>query len=232
VQGTNFGGQSVDVVGFTIPGAGTLYARNFIHSGFPNPITPPPLNASATYSASNTLVTCELSVDGANWSTAAANGPLTTKITNTSAAGDTTTGFDTEMLQLNLTGNGLFGPFMLRESPTLQSLGRHTIRPDPRGYRISSFFDVFLELSTDGGVNWIAANRSIRVQVSAPPAAPNSIFVTRTNSNVILNWLGSFQLQSAQALPGPYADVTGITTGPFTLPTPITGNQMFFRLRQ
>ena len=230
VQGTNFGGQSIDVVNFTIPGQGTIHARNFRHSNFPNPINPPPLNASATYTALNTLVTAELSVDAVTWATAAGSGPLTTKITNTSATGDTTSSFTTEIMQLTIAGNGPFGPFMLRESPTRQSLGRHTIRPDPRGFRISSFFDVFLELSTDGGQNWVPADRSIRVHVSMPPPAPNSLFVSHTNGNPVLNWLGSFPLQSAPTVNGTYKDVTGVTTGPFA--PPVSQSQMYFRLRQ
>jgi hypothetical protein len=70
------------------------------------------------------------------------------------------------------------------------------------------------------------------VQVSAPPAAPNSIFVSHTNGNVILNWLGSFQLQSAQAVTGPYNDMSGIVNGPFTFTPTATQSQMYFRLRQ
>jgi hypothetical protein len=229
-QGTNFGGQSLDVINFTVPGAGTIQARNFSHSNFPNPIKPPTPNNTATYSAPNTLVTLELSLDGQTWFPAQAFGPLTVKITNTTGTGSTSF-FDTEMLQLNLNGNGPFGPFMLRESPTKQSLGRHTIRSDPRGFRISSFFDVFLELSTDGGENWVPADRSIRVQASAPPAAPNSVFVTRDLDVLILNWLGSFTLQSATNVVGPYADVTGpVLTGPYT--TPMGESQKYFRLRQ
>ena len=61
--------------------------------------------------------------------------------------------FDTEMLQLDLTGTG----FMIRESPTLQSTG-HTKVTDIGGglYKIDSFFDVFTELSFDG-INWMPA---------------------------------------------------------------------------
>jgi hypothetical protein len=154
-------------------------------------------------------------------------------ITNTSAAGDTTSTFDMEMLSLTLTGTSPLGSFMLRESPTKQSLGKHTIRSDPRGYRISSFFDVFLELSKDGGATWGAANRSIRLQASSPPAAPNSIFVTHnTNGNVILNWLGSFPLQNSLTVTGAYSDVSGITNGPVTLTPAATQSQSYFRLRQ
>jgi hypothetical protein len=64
--------------------------------------------------------------------------------------------FDMEMLSLNL--NGLLGgaqPFMLRESPTLASTGKTTITQQPGGlYRIDSFFDVFTEMSIDGGATW------------------------------------------------------------------------------
>src|ERR1017187_3858918 len=230
-KGTNSDGTSIDVVKFTIPGQGTVQARHFSHSNFPNPITPPPSNSTAIYTAPSTLVTVELSVDGLNWVPAVANGPLTTKITNTSGTGGTSS-FDTEMLQLNLSGNGPFGPFMLRESPTLQSLRRHTLRSDTLVFGIGSFFDVFLELSTDGGATWIPADRSIRVQPSAPLAAPNSIFVTsHTKTNIVLNWLGSFTPQSATKVTGPYSDLTpNAIPGPLTLP--IGGSQMYFRLRQ
>ncbi len=230
VKGTNFGGLSLDVVKFTIPGAGTIQARNFSHTNLSNPITPPPINATAIYTAPATLVTLELSLDGQTWFPAQAGGPVAIQIHNTTGTGSTST-FDTEMLQLNLSGNGPFGPFMLRESPTRQSLGRHTIRSDPRGFRISSFFDVFLELSTDGGATWVPADRSIRVQASAPPAAPNSIFTTdHSATSITLNWLGSFQLQSASNVLGPFTDMPGAMNGPLTIPTDI--GQQYFRLRQ
>ena len=232
-KGTNSNGTSIDGIKFVIPGGPTIQARNFSHSNFPNPITPPPINSTAIYTAPNTLVTVELSLDGGQtwFPPTQASGPLTTKITNTTGTGSTST-FDTEMLALNLNGTGPFGSFMIRESPTLQSLGKHTIRPRAGGgFLISSFFDVFLELSTDG-VNWIPADRSIRVQPSAPPAAPNSIFVmSSTKTNLVLNWLGSFTLQSSTNVSGPYSDMPGpIMVGPYT--NVIGGTQRLFRLRQ
>src|SRR6185436_7195149 len=66
--------------------------------------------------------------------------------------------FDTEMLQLNLTGGGV----MVRESPTKASLGCTRMRMvnDPAtgiwDY-ISSFFDIFTEASLDGGQTWLPA---------------------------------------------------------------------------
>jgi hypothetical protein len=88
-------------------------------------------------------------------------------------AGMTTGSFDTEMLSMNLSG----GPFgsMIRESPTLASTG-HTDITDLGGgmYRIDSFFDVFTELSVDGGQTWIPTNNGpahvVLQEVGAVPA--------------------------------------------------------------
>jgi hypothetical protein len=69
--------------------------------------------------------------------------------------GNTTGTFQTEMLQLNLVGVSPL-PFMIRESPTLASLGQTTITDIGGGlFQIDSFFDVFTELSIDGGNNWM-----------------------------------------------------------------------------
>ena len=64
--------------------------------------------------------------------------------------------FATEMLQMNLTGSNF--PVLVRESPTLPSFGQSTVQPVPGGFRVDSFFDVFTELSLDGGQNWIPSN--------------------------------------------------------------------------
>ena len=229
VQGTNSDGTSIDVVKFNIAGGPTIHARHFSHGNLTNPTNPPAVGNTTIYTAPNTIVNLDISTDGSSWSPAVATGPVTTRITNPGGNGSTAT-YDTEILQLNLQGNGPFGRFMIRESPTLQSTGKHTIKPDARGYRISSFFDVFLELSIDGGQSYIPANRSIRVQPSAPPAAPNSIFISRDGNNVVLDWLGTFQLQRASKVTGPYIDLPGITAGPFN---PGTGStESYFRLRQ
>jgi hypothetical protein len=63
--------------------------------------------------------------------------------------------FDTEMLSMSLTG----GPLMIRESPTRASTGKTTITDIGGGmYHIDSFFDVFTELSLDGGMTWMPSN--------------------------------------------------------------------------
>jgi PEP-CTERM motif len=63
--------------------------------------------------------------------------------------------FDVEMLSMSLTG----GPLMIRESPTRASTGKTSITQiGPSLYHIDSFFDVFTELSLDGGATWMPSN--------------------------------------------------------------------------
>jgi hypothetical protein len=45
-------------------------------------------------------------------------------------------------------------PVMVRESPTLPSLGQTSVSGGLGDYTIDSFFDVFTELSLDGGQTW------------------------------------------------------------------------------
>ena len=218
-----------DTVTFT-NGTGFLYIRDISLGNFQNPIPPPPYLGTNYYNPPGTVAAMQLSVDGQNWFTAEASGPASVMISNSTAAGNTTSTFDTEMLSLNLSGTGPFGSFMLRESPTKQSLGKHTLRSDPRGYRVSSFFDVFLELSTNGGETWIPANRSIRLQASLPPAVPGSIFASQIGTNVVVQWQNNFTLQSTTDLQLPFTDVKGpVTSGSYT--NLMKGNAMFFRLR-
>jgi len=71
--------------------------------------------------------------------------------------------YDTEMLQLNISGGGLPADMLIRESPTLVSPGKTAISPAPGGgYIVDSFFDVFTEVSENGGESWQAST-------SAPP---------------------------------------------------------------
>jgi hypothetical protein len=109
------------------------------------------------------------------------NGPVMTRASNKGPTNITGT-FDVEMLSMNLTGGGV----MIRESPSKQSLGKTSITdigppgpgPNPNGYHIDSFFDVFTELSLDGGMTWIpkAGNRGTRVNLGGVPE-PSSILL-------------------------------------------------------
>jgi hypothetical protein len=76
--------------------------------------------------------------------------------------------FNTEMLALDLIGGGL----RLRESPTLASHGTTTESPGGgQPFLISSFFDVFTELSVDSGQTWMPATRDQPFDLVPEPAS-------------------------------------------------------------
>jgi hypothetical protein len=83
--------------------------------------------------------------------------PTAVQMTSAGAGGGTRS-FDTEMLQLNISGGTLPPGVMIRESPTRASTGRHSATDVSGGtYQIDSFFDIFTELSVDGGQTWMLA---------------------------------------------------------------------------
>jgi hypothetical protein len=118
----------------------------------------PPAVGSTITGASTFAVSASVSLDGGGTFVTMADfsAPSTIRITGTGAAGDTRS-FDTELLQLDISGGSLPSYVMIRESPTLQSLGQHSITQVSGGYMIDSFFDIFTELSLDGGQTWIPA---------------------------------------------------------------------------
>jgi hypothetical protein len=215
---------SYDMVTFNMGGLGTYYARNLSLGNFSNSIAPPSPGTGATCTSSNAQMTLQLSQDGFNFYTAQPTGKVQVLIFNN------TNSYSTEMLQLTNHGNWPFGPIYIRESPTKASLGQHTVRSDPAGYRVSSFFDVFLELSTDGNT-WYSGNRPLRMLAGAPAPRPLSMFISRSGTNVVMNWLNNFTVQSTTNLSsGTWTDVSGVIPGPYT--NGIGPRQMFFRLRQ
>jgi hypothetical protein len=73
---------------------------------------------------------------------------------------DVTTGvFATEIVSMSLSGEVSGVPLTLRESPTFASTGQTAIVETCAGiYEIYSFYDLFSELSVDGGQTWIAVD--------------------------------------------------------------------------
>ena len=84
--------------------------------------------------------------------------------------------FVTEMLQLDI--SGLPGGAMIRESPTLASTGTTTLSDAGGGlFRIDSFFDVFTELSLDGGQTWIPSSNGSSHQAIPNVPEPGSVLL-------------------------------------------------------
>jgi hypothetical protein len=76
----------------------------------------------------------------------------------------TTGTFVAEMVSMNLSGSAGDSNIQIRESPTLTSLGQTDITDLGGGlYQIDSFFDVFTELSVDGGPWMPQLSQTVRI---------------------------------------------------------------------
>lgn len=79
--------------------------------------------------------------------------------------------FQTEIVSMSLTGDVGGTPVELRQSPTLASIGQTTITDVGGGmYDIESFFDVFVELSVDGGNSFVGGSDFKRMVLVPEPA--------------------------------------------------------------
>ena len=131
---------------------GNFLLRNFTQS------FPAPAPGAAETHACDATVDLTLSVDGGTtFSPAMVPANVAFHIASAGDSGDTRY-FDTEMLSLSISGGSLPAEIMIRESPSRASLGRTSQRTLPGGpVAVDSFFDIFTELSTDGGQTWLPA---------------------------------------------------------------------------
>ena len=166
-----------------VPFPGGIILSNLAHRVFSAGAVPPPaLGTSVTHSFTS-QVEMAVSFDGGLiWQSCVVSNALTQiyLINNGSDSGDTLYG--AQMLQLNVSGGTLPAGVMIRESPTLASAGETRIQTTPGGYMIDSFFDVWLEISTDSGVSWVPATAPLRLELKPDPQliaaapAPRTVF--------------------------------------------------------
>src|SRR5205807_10229999 len=147
---------------------------NAVLFGF-TPCTAPPVSGMATINFNGTI-TGDLTIPPS--ATTHFQAPVTgqVKVTFNNLSGSTRT-FDTEMLQLDISGGNLPSTVRLRESPTMMSTGQTKITTVTGGFHIDSFFDVFVELSTNGGSSWTPdpTARHIAAVQSTDPNACNAV---------------------------------------------------------
>jgi hypothetical protein len=149
---------------YLLGGGNIMTLANIVHFGFTG-IVRIPVGPDERESFGST-VTGDLLLNNVPQGSIVLSGPVETLVHN--KVGNTTGTFDTEMLALSLTGGGV----LVRESPTLPSLGQTTITDLGGGqFRIDSFFDVFTELSLDGGQTFIPSAGSTRVVLTPEPAS-------------------------------------------------------------
>lgn len=129
----------------------------------PSAALPPPAG-NQTYLYSDSLL-FEVSFDGGlTWQAIRSPSTDGTKLTYAGDDGNARF-FDGEILSLNVSGGGLPAGVLIRESPTLVSSGKYNIRQVATGYMVSSFFDVFLEISADGGSSWYTPDNYITLKL-------------------------------------------------------------------
>jgi len=180
---------------FPLP-SGTHRIRRIVHTNLFNPIALPAPGATNYYVATNSLVLFEVSPDnGLNWY--AESAPATNTVVRIVGATNTssTLRFDTEMLSLNVSGGTLPPGVLIREDSGKPSRGQTTARAANGGYRISSFFDVWLQMSEDNGTTWYGADNPATVGLILPTsysvtlaAGGNTTFIanhlTISNNNI------------------------------------------------
>jgi hypothetical protein len=108
--------------------------------------------------------------------------------------------FDTELVELNLFALSPIPEVMIRESPSIRSIGV-TIREDEcpvclslfTRWRVSSFFDIATEITIDGGNTWTPASDFIHVEQAPdgyPPGDYNKDHAVDTGDYII--WRKTF----------------------------------------
>lgn len=81
----------------------------------------------------------------------------------------TTRTFDTELATFELGGSTAPAGVMIRESPSVASPGRATITAlSGDRYRVETYYDVWLELSLDGGGTWHPADNAVHMTLGPP----------------------------------------------------------------
>jgi hypothetical protein len=156
----------------------TVDVFNINHRGFDLSTPPPDLPPAVTIHNFNSTLSGMISVDGGPANPFAGTAAVSVAVQKVAGPPGPTGLFATEMLQLDLVG--LPGGALIRESPTLPSSGQTTIQDIGGGqFMITSFFDIFTELSLDGGQTWIPSQGPGHVDLvgAAAPEPTSALLV-------------------------------------------------------
>ncbi|MBI5477073.1 MAG: T9SS type A sorting domain-containing protein [Ignavibacteriales bacterium] len=160
---TGYKTNSGDEISF----ASMFKIKSLVLNNFTSSFAPPALGGTST-NMFNGTANFDLSFDGgSSWSnvTAPASWQVRTFHHDDDGAAEF---YEIEIMQLNISGGRLSPGVIIRESPTLKSAGRHDIVTTLAGYDVSSFFDIFTEISTDGGASFVQSSNYISCMLIPP----------------------------------------------------------------
>lgn len=188
---------------------GKHQVRNLQLSNYENLTTPPPLGGTIVFSVS-CLAELDLSADtGVTFSHFMAPCQLLMRVTHSLDSGGVQY-FGTEILQMQLQEGSLPPGVFIRESPVPSdtSTGLQRIRPVPGGYQIDSFFDIFTELSIDGGATWQADDNETTVLSAYGPTVLSIVYL----NNIVVDPLQPVCYDATQKI------MVAGPDGPFIIP--------------
>jgi hypothetical protein len=202
-----------------------------------NSIAPPPANSTATFNAPNVPLSFQLAVNGTAYQ-ASGTASMTIIISNTGSASATLyygtnaqsqTYYSLQMTAFSGSGTWPGGPFYLQQNPSNASLGNFILgQAAGGGYTAGTQINANFQASTDH-VNYFNASNPLQLVPGIPAPAPTYIAGLVSGTNVVLNWLGSFTLQTTTNLLSPWINVSaGPISGPYT--NNHASREQFFRL--
>lgn len=149
-------------------GSSPVKLRNLELAGGSGGLTLPPGSPYMVDSFFDIFV--EISFDGgSNWFPSNSPGTRVVIGSNPTGQSGNTSFFDVEIVELRLE-TVAFNGCKMRESPTMASTGQAAITDIGGGmYHIDSFFDIWTELSLDGGQSWMPASGSQRIELVPEP---------------------------------------------------------------
>jgi hypothetical protein len=193
LRGTVAQAQGIDTNSSSLPPAGMYRTPAQVHADYPvgpgldivlsqvqhqpftSPVTRTIVNGGMDeIEQFNSQVTGMASINGGPPTAVSGTGPVTVDI---HGYGTSHTGtFQTQMTQLDLTLSIQGAPAMIRIDPTNPTLGQTTITPIGGGmFHIDSFFDVFTDLSLDGGQTWTPSTSSAHVNLGPLVPEPSTV---------------------------------------------------------
>jgi hypothetical protein len=200
--------------------AGGIYISNVTHRAFTANF-PPPTAGTSSNETFGSKVDFMYSTDGGHtFQKYTGNATCTVKVTN---AGPQGAGqfYTTMMTQLDLSGGTMPSNMKLRVNPTTPSTGQTTITPAGNGdYQISSFFDIFVDLSLDGGNTWSPSTSSGHMELHIDPSNPPTVLAQPTISGKQL----AFNMPTQPGLLYTVQYSTDLTSTNWTTLTAVSGN--------